>query len=259
LNVVNNSSQYRLEPNLKNALLIVLFYTVYIFLMMYFSGVPYTDFAKTSSNMIHGVLIPVAVGSLILTAVAIWSGWWKDLWRDKFQIKGHNWMYIFVLLIVLEILGNLIKGNIGSIDTTLVITIFIACLFVGYSEELLTRGLLIRGARGSGLSEIKVFIVVMVVFGLFHGINFLLGQPVITTVQQMIFAGLAGGVFYTIFRKTGLLLVAMILHGLFDFSLLSQTMVQYALVSLLVMGASYLSYVLLLPAARNFNVKKPET
>jgi uncharacterized protein len=256
VNEVINESQYRLKPNLKNALLIVFFYTIYIFLMMYFSGVPYTDFAKSSNNMLYGVLIPVAIGSLLLTIVALWSGWWKDVWRDKYHIKGHTWMYIFVVLLVLEILGNFFKGNIGSLDTSLIVTIFVATAFVGYSEELLTRGLLIRGARGSGLSEVKVFLIVMVVFGLFHGINFLLGQNTITTLQQMLFAGLAGGVFYTIFRKTGLLVVVMVLHGLFDFSLLTQNIVQSALMALLVMVLSYISYILLLPAVRNFNVKK---
>jgi uncharacterized protein len=257
MNEVINEPQYRLKPNLRNALLIVFFYMIYIFLMMYFSGVPYyTDFAKSSSNMLHGVLIPVAIGSLLLTVIAVWSGWWKDLWRDKYHIKGHNWMYIFVVLVVLEILGNFFKGNIGSLDTSLIVTIFVATAFVGYSEELLTRGLLIRGARGSGLSEVKVFLIVMLVFGLFHGINFLLGQAASATLQQMILAGLAGGVYYAIFRKTGFLVVTMVLHALFDFSLITQTMVQNALMALLVTGAIYLSYILLLPAARNFNVKK---
>jgi uncharacterized protein len=248
--------EYRLKPTLTNALIIVACYTVYMFLAMHFSGVPYTEFAKSSSNMFFGVLIPVAVGSLILTVVAIWSGWWKDVWRDKFQIKGHNWMYIFVILALIAIIGNFIKGSIGSLDIMFIVTIFIATAFVGYSEELLTRGLLIQGARGSGLSEIKVFLIVMLVFGLFHGINFLLGQAAIATLQQMLLAGLAGGVYYAIFRKTGFLVATMVLHALFDFSLLSQGMVQYALMALVVSGATYISYILLIPAARNFNVKK---
>jgi uncharacterized protein len=94
------------------------------------------------------------------------------------------------------------------------------------------------------------------VFGLFHGINFFLGQNAISTLQQMVLAGLSGGVYYAIFRKTGFLVVVMVLHALFDFSLLSQGMVQYAIMALLVSGAIYLSYILLIPAARNFNVKK---
>ena len=153
-------------------------------------------------------------------------------------------MYIFAVLIVLEILGNFFKGNIGSPDTTLIITIFVATVFVGYSEELLTRGLLVQGARGSGLSEVKVFLIVMIVFALFHGINFLVGQNAITTLQQ-IFTGLAGGVFYTIFRKTGLLVVVMVLHGLFDFSLLSQSTMNIALFGSLVFVSSIISYALL--------------
>jgi membrane protease YdiL (CAAX protease family) len=256
VNKLIENTQYRLKPTLRNALIIVFLYTIYIFLMMYFSGVPYTEFGKSSNNMFFGVLIPVGIGSLILTIVALWSGWWKDVWRDKYQIKGHNWMYIFVILALIAIIGNFLKGNIASLDIMLIVTILIATAFVGYSEELLTRGLLIQGARGSGLSEIKVFLIVMLVFGLFHGINFLLGQAAISTIQQMILAGLAGGVYYAIFRKTGFLVVVMVIHGIFDFSLLSQSMTQYAILALLVSGATYLSYILLIPAARNFNVKE---
>jgi len=256
VNEVNNESKYRLKPNLQNALIIVVLYTIYIFLMMYFSGVPYTDFGKSSTNMLHGVLIPVALGSLLLTIIAVWSGWWKDVWRDKYHIKGHNWMYLFVVLAVISIIGNFLKGNIGSLDTMLIVTIFVATAFVGYSEELLTRGLLIRGARGSGISEVKVFLIVMLVFGLYHGINFLLGQDAAATLQQMLLAGLAGGVYYAIFRKTGFLVVTMVLHALFDFSLIAQSMVQSLSLALLASVAIYISYILLIPAARNFNVKK---
>ena len=66
----------------------------------------------------------------------------------------------------------------------------------------LARGLLVQGARGSGLSEVKVFLIVMLVFGCIHGLNIINGQALVSTIQQIIFAGLLGGVLYTIFRKT---------------------------------------------------------
>lgn len=165
-------------------------------------------------------------------------------------------MHIFLILFVIAIIANILSGSIGSLDPTFIIVALIATAFVGYSEELLTRGLLVRGARGSGLTEIKIFIIVMVVFGLIHGLNIINGQALVPTIQQVISAGLMGGVFYALYRKTGLLIVPVIIHALWDFSLLTMGTVQIAILTLFAVVATYIAYVLLIPAARNFNVKE---
>ena len=72
----------------------------------------------------------------------------------------------------------------------------------------------------------------MVVFGCLHGLNIINGQALIPTIQQVILAGLTGGVFYTIYRKTGLLVVPMILHALMDFSILTIGTVQNPIMTL---------------------------
>jgi CAAX protease family protein len=256
VNEVNNESQYRLKPTLLNALIIVVIYVFILIGMEILSGIPYTDITMSSQNLLFGVLIPVAVGSIFLTIIALWSGWWKDVWRDRYKIKDHAWMHIFLILVVIVICANILSGSISSQNSSFIIYALIATAFVGYSEELLTRGLLVRGARGSGFTEIKVFLIVMVVFGCLHGVNIINGQAILTTLQQIFFAGLTGGVYYTIYRKTGLLAVPIILHALFDFSLLTMGMVQNATMSLVALGVNWLAFILLIPAARNFNVKK---
>jgi uncharacterized protein len=257
--------EYRLKPSLLNALIVVVVYALILIGMQKLSGVPYTEITKSTANLAFGVLIPVGIGSIIITVIALWSGWWKDVWRDKYQIKGHSWMHIFLILGIVGIVANLLAGNIGSLDMAFIGVALIATAFVGYSEELLTRGLLVQGARASGFTEIKVFLISMVVFGFLHGLNIINGQDIVTTIQQVIFTALAGGVYYTIFRKSGFLVVPMILHGLWDFSLLTQGVSQLnhiaaassvspmVLVGLL---ATWIAYILLIPAARNFNVKK---
>lgn len=249
---------YRLKPTLLNGLIIVVAYVLILIGMEALSGVPYTDIAKSSGNLFYGVLIPVLIGSIFLTIVALWSGWWKDVWRDMYKIKGHSWMHIFLILFVIVIIANILSGSIGSLDPSFIIVALFATAFVGYSEELLTRGLLVRGARGSGLTEIKVFLIVTVVFGCIHGVNIINGQAIMTTIQQVVLAGLSGGVFYVLYRKTGLLAVPMVIHALFDFSILTMGTVQIATMSLVSLIVTYLAYILLIPAARNFNVKKDQ-
>ena len=122
------------------------------------SGVPYTDVAKSSQNLLFGILVPVLIGSIFLTIIAVWSGWWRDVWRDQYKIKDHPWMHIFLILFVIMIIANMLSGSISSLDPSFIIVALIASAFVGYSEELLTRVLLIRGARGKHLKfGIKIY------------------------------------------------------------------------------------------------------
>ena len=78
-----------------------------------------------------------------------------------------------------------------------------ASLFVGFFGALLFAE---RSALSSGL------------FALFHGLNILTGQAVGATIQQMLFAFLMGSGLYLIRRISGLLVVGMVIHGLWDFS-----------------------------------------
>ena len=90
-------------------------YVLILIGMEILSGVPYTDIAKSSNNMLFGVLIPVVIGSIFLTIVAIWSGWWKDVWRDQYKIKDHAWMHIFLILVVIGIIATILSGSISSL------------------------------------------------------------------------------------------------------------------------------------------------
>ena len=256
---IADGSKYRLKPTLINALIIAVVYIVFLTLLQKLFGVTYPDLTKSSSNILYGVLIPVAIGSLVLTIIALWSGWWEDLWMDEYQIKGHKWMHIFLIMVVIQIIVNFVAGNINSLDAQFIIYAFIGTAFVGYSEELLARGLLVRGARGSRYSEVKVFLIVMVVFGSLHGVNIINGQDIMTTLEQIVTAGLVGGVFYTVFRKSGFLVVPMVLHGLYDFSIFTHGLInvntRFVMLSLFSTGIAWLSYLLLIFASRNFNVK----
>lgn len=261
---------YRLKPTLFNALIIVLIYAVFLVIVEDLIGVPYTEFSKSTMNMLYGVLIPIFLGAMVLTAIALWSGWWEEIWRDKYHIKDHGWMHIFLMLFIIAVSTNLLVGHVGSQSHSYIIVTLMATILVGYSEELLTRGLLICGARGSGFSEVKVFYIVMIVFGLIHGINFINGQGLWLTMEQMFMAGLLGGVFYTIYRKSGFLIVPMIIHGLWDFSLFTQgfnyvgelittNTGTYNPLQIIGIVSIYSTYLLLVLAVRNFNVEKSDS
>lgn len=255
------AKEYRVKPKLVTGLLVAILYVVYFSIALKFSGVGYENITDTADNVLKAVVLPMLGGTVLLTAFAVWSGWWKDLWKDQYKIKGHNWMYLFMIIMIVGIITNLFAAKFGNTSAQMVSYIFIGTAMVGYSEELLFRGIVLRGARGSGLSELRVMIVVALSFGLFHGANFFLGQNIVSTLQQVVFATITGAVFYMIFRKSGLLIVPMILHGLWDFSVFvrgatlgSNPQLGPVYITIGVIGL-YLPIILLLVSLRFINIK----
>lgn len=89
-------------------------------------------------------------------------------------------------------------------------------LVVGFSEELLFRGVMLVGAR-SRLTEGWVVVFTSALFGVFHFVNLGTGQSVRDTTAQAVGAGLSGVVFYLVRRLSGTIVVGMLLHGASDF------------------------------------------
>lgn len=257
-----SSSQYRLKPSLRNGLLVALLYVVYFSIALKLSCVGYENIADSPNNVLKAVVLPMLSGTILLTAIAKWSGWWNDLWHDKHKIRGHSWMHLFAILMAVGIVASLVSAKWGNATGQMIAYLFLGTAMVGYSEELLFRGMVLRGARGSGLSELKVMLAVALSFGLFHGANLFLGQDLTATIQQIVFATINGAVFCMIFRKSGLLIVPMILHGLWDFSVFlkeatlgSNPELAPVFTAIGVIGL-YVPMILLLVSLRFVNVKK---
>ncbi len=256
-----SKSEYRLKPSLKNGLLIAVLYIIYFTVALKLSGVGYEHITDSANNVLKAVLLPMIGGTILLTLIAKWSGWWKDLWHDKYKIKGHSWMNLFAIIMGIGIVSTLASAKLGSGNGQMLGYIFMATALVGYNEELLFRGMVLRGARGSGLSELRVMLVVALSFGVFHGANLLLGQSLALILQQIVFATINGAIFYLIFRKSGLLIVPMILHGLWDFSVFARQSIlgsspELAPVFKTIAAIGlYLPIILLLVSLRFVNVK----
>ncbi|MFQ6552496.1 lysostaphin resistance A-like protein [Aestuariibius insulae] len=91
----------------------------------------------------------------------------------------------------------------------------IAALVVGLFEELLFRGALLHGLR-SKVPAVAAVLLAAVIFGLFHLVNWIGGQPLDITVAQVIGAA-GGGVFYgALVLWTGSLWPSIFMHGLWD-------------------------------------------
>jgi len=91
----------------------------------------------------------------------------------------------------------------------------IASLSIAMNEEIVTRGILLVGLRNDKVDEWKVYVITLVVFSLLHLVNLLGGGSFLEIVLQ--FTG--GTIYYVARRVSDTLIVAILIHALYDTSI----------------------------------------
>ena len=181
-------------------------------------GVGYDEIGATTGNIIRGIVVPLAVGSLVLIIVTTALGWWRPVLRDlpSDPPRPPRWLLVVPVLAFVAVVLGIDYGNLGNMGGAMILWLALGTAMVGFSEETAYRGLALTAFRGR-YSEVKVWLSTSILFGLLHGVNVILGQGAVPTVRQVIFAFVIGSVFYAIRRITGTLIVPMVIHALWDF------------------------------------------
>jgi len=179
------------------------------------SGVDYDAVGDTTSNVMKAIVLPVGVGALVLLLVTYFLGWWRPVFRD--EDRAPRWTLLIPAFMAVAVLAGLITADWGGRESSFIAWLLVGTLFVGIAEEVLTRGLLLTAFRG-GMGEVGVWFWTSLVFGLLHSLNILFGQSVGATILQIAFAFVLGSVLYACRRATGLLVIPIVLHALWDFT-----------------------------------------
>ncbi|QJW35041.1 CPBP family intramembrane glutamic endopeptidase [Cellulosimicrobium protaetiae] len=209
----------RVRPRAWVGVAVWVVYGLVVVVLQKSSGIPYTDFGDSPSNLWRGAVLSLVVGAVVLVAVTTWLGWWRPALRERRTTRAR-WTIIAPALLVVAVVGNLVSTTWSAVSLEFVLAALALGVFVGFTEELTTRGVLLVGLRGS-VAEIGVALISSLCFGLMHGINIFLGQSVAATLPQIGQAFLHGLTFYILRRVTGSLIAAMALHGAWDFSVFS--------------------------------------
>lgn len=209
----------RVRPRAWVGLAVWVLYGVVVVVLQKSSGVPYTDFGDSPSNLWRGAVVSLVVGAAVLAVVTTWLGWWRPALHERRTTKA-KWTVIAPGLLAVAVIGNLASTTWSAVSLDFVLAALALGLFVGFTEELTTRGVLLVGLRGS-VAEVWAVLISSLCFGLMHGINIFLGQSVAATVPQIGQAFLHGLTFYILRRVIGSLIGAMVLHGAWDFSVFS--------------------------------------
>ncbi len=212
----------RIKPSPLSAILAILGYMVIVFTVWGAVGLKYDEVGDTLENVQKGVVLAVGLGAAYLVVVTTFLGWWKPAIHEPRKV-GSTWMWSIPVLLLIGAVVNLTTTKWGEIDgvASYALWLAIGTLLVGFSEELLTRGIAIVGARGA-MHEKWVWVFSGVIFGLLHVPNAFFGQSAAGTVQQVVFAFGIGLTYYVTRRLAGTLIVTMGLHAVWDFSVFIQ-------------------------------------
>ena len=212
----------RVKPSALSSIAAIVGYMMVVFTVWAAVGMEYDEVGDTLENVQKGVVLAVALGAVYLVIVTTVLGWWKPALSEPRKV-GSRWMWSIPVLLFIGAIANLATTKWGEIDGVASYALWLALgtLLIGFSEELLTRGLAIVGGRGS-MHEKWVWVFSGTIFGLLHVPNAFFGQSVRSTAQQVVFAFAVGLMYYVTRRITGTLVVTMGLHAIWDFSVFIQ-------------------------------------
>ena len=179
-------------------------------------GLDYDTVGDSTSNIVQGIVLPVALASAFTAAVTSYLGWWGPAIHE--ELGAPRWLWAVPLLMFLPGLGALLGGS-GPADRSVsyLFWLGVGTLLVGFGEEMLTRGTGLVGLRG-GFREPMAWFFSCLLFGLVHALNLFFGQSFGSTVQQIAIAFVAGSVLYVTRRVAGTLIICMVLHAWIDFT-----------------------------------------
>jgi hypothetical protein len=155
------------------------------------------------------------VGSIVLIAFTTFMGWNAEIFGRQ-PIYRSRWMWIAPVVVILPILMRVFGIDWGGPAASVILMMLATGALIGFSEELLYRGIVVKMMRSGGRREFTVAWVSAVLFALSHSLNIFSGGAPRTVALTVAYTLGFGMLMYLTMRVTGFIVGAMVLHGLTD-------------------------------------------
>ncbi|WP_072805827.1 CPBP family intramembrane glutamic endopeptidase [Rhodococcoides yunnanense] len=175
------------------------------------------DSITSVRGVVFTLIVPLGVALLFTFAVITYLGWWRPVMTDDRPVR--KWLWVIPAVFVVAILLGIDYSALGSKGIWFIVLLLFATQLVGWGEEAMFRGVGVTVLRQHGLTEGRVALWSSLIFGAVHLTN-AIGHGV-SAVPQAVAVSLAGYFFYLIRRVSGSNALNSVIHGLFDFSLLT--------------------------------------
>jgi len=200
-----------------------------------------SDGLYTTEDVIVQMWMPLGAALIFTYAVVAVLGWWKPVLRDDRPVQRWVWVvpFVFAGCILLAIdYADLFEKPVGYI-----LALLVATQFVGWGEEGMFRGIGVTTLRSHGLTEARVALWSSLIFGAVHISNAITGD-VAKALPQAIIVSFAGYFFYLVRRVSGGNVLNSVIHGLFDFSIITGTVIAVDQGGYVGTGAAVLVYLI---------------
>jgi len=131
------------------------------------------------------------------------------------EIKGKQWLDYAPLLLILVVLFISNNGFAAAPASTFIYLLLTQLLLVGFVEETLFRGILMRVFAHKGV--MYAIIISSVFFGITHALQALGGQSLEDTLLQIVYAFGIGFMLALLVAKHRAVLLTILFHGLHNF------------------------------------------
>ena len=166
-------------------------YCIVILGVTLLSGVPFPEIGKSADTTWRGAVVDLAIGGALLAITATILGWWRPALFERKRSR-HKWPIFVPIIMLLVAVANLFNTDWSKFDTSFLLSLVFLGICVGFSEELMSRGLVLTAFR-SRLTEGWVWFLTSLLFGAMHLVNALLGSPLLTSLPAAAGDPAAGG------------------------------------------------------------------
>lgn len=155
------------------------------------------------------------VGSIVLIAFTTIMGWNAEIFGRQ-PIYRSLWMWLAPVVVIIPILMRVFGIDWGGPALSVILMMLATGALIGFSEELLFRGIAVKMLRSGGHREFSVAWVSSILFSLSHSLNIFSGGAPRTVALTVAYTLGFGMLMYLSMRVIGFIAGAMILHGLTD-------------------------------------------
>lgn len=166
-----------------------------------------------ADSVSHGISWNIAAALLLLLIVTAVMRW-RDLGFVAPTPLGSLKLLWFPALYL--VIFSVMAVAIGLPASSVMIYVFLNTLIVGFSEEIMFRGVMFRALLGK-LSIWPAMILTTVLFGGVHVLNVIMTGQLGEAMVQSVAAAMSGFLFMALLIRTGSLWVPIIYHALWDF------------------------------------------
>lgn len=166
-------------------------------------------------DLLVGVVWPLLAGAVVLVAFVASLRWFPVLFAKQ-PVTGRWWMWIFVAFAIIPVVLRLVGIDYGLYGAGVLASAVLMGVGVGFTEELVFRGIVVKLLRDAGHKELTVAVGSSLLFALSHSVNALSGQKLVAVAFTVLYTFCFGILMYLAMRVTGSLLFAMVLHGFTD-------------------------------------------